>query len=99
MKKHIFNDYVQNVCEKYDLEQADLFSKDKRTECADARHLLFYLCKERPIRVCFIQKYMKENGYRIDHSTIIYGHRKIASWIKKDRDMLKLVNEIKKCTN
>jgi|TARA_R110002012_G_C11579616_1_gene605260 chromosomal replication initiation ATPase DnaA len=99
MKKHIFNDYVKEVCKYYDLEEDLLFSKDKKPTIADARHLLFYLCKERPIKITYIQKYMKEKGYRTPHSTIIYGHRKIAIEMQKDKDTRQIVNEIKKCTN
>ena len=42
-------------------------------ERVDARHLLYYLCSKRPMRITYIQKYMKANGYNINHSSIIHG--------------------------
>ncbi len=62
MKERIFNLYAKRVGELYNLSPEELFKKSKTRECVDARHLLYYLCSKRPMRITYIQKYMKENG-------------------------------------
>ncbi len=101
MKKKIFNKYVKSVCKAYEIDTDLLFTKDKRSECADARHLLYWLCanRESPIKITYIQKFMDDNGYKIDHSNVIYGVKKINRHLEDDLDMKGLVEDIRKCTN
>ena len=38
--------------------------------------MLYYLCRQRPVRISYIQRFMKEQGYSVAHSTIIHGYKK-----------------------
>ena len=75
MKKEIFDKYSQAVATQFHLTLDEMFSKNKRQDIVEARQILYYLCKERPIRFSFIQRFMEENGYKVGHSSIMYGTR------------------------
>jgi len=74
-----------------------LFVKSKRRDIVDARHLLYFLCSERPMRIRYIQQYMEENGYKVGHSTIIHGIKQIREKSEYDTDYQKIINDIKEC--
>tara|TARA_R100000963_G_C4632521_1_gene97252 strand:+ start:406 stop:705 length:300 start_codon:yes stop_codon:yes gene_type:complete len=97
MKKDIFNQYVDKVAETFELSPVDLFIKTKARQCVDARHLLYYLCKNRPMRLTYIQKYMLENDYKINHSSIIHGIKQVQEKINEDKDYLTVIKKIEKC--
>ena len=92
MKERIFNLYAKRVGELYNLSREELFKKSKTRECVDARHLLYYLCSKRPMRITYIQKYMKENGYTINHSSIIHGINVMKEKISEDADYIEVIN-------
>ena len=92
MKERIFNLYAKRVGELYNLSPEELFKKSKTRECVDARHLLYYLCSKRPMRITYIQKYMKENGYTINHSSIIHGINVMKEKISEDEDYIEVIN-------
>ena len=94
MKQEIFNQYTEKVAEAFGIDQGDLFIKDKRQHIADARHMLYYLCINRPMKIVFIQKYMLERGYDIKHSSIIHGVSKIEDKLKTDRDYVDIIRSI-----
>lgn len=96
MKQEIFNSYVEEILNLFRITREDLFSKNKESSLVDARQLLYYLCKDRPMRVTRIQEYMAENGYDISHSTIIYGIRSIEEKMKHDDDYMEVVNRVKR---
>ena len=93
----IFSGYVSHVCDVYSISPVDLFVKSKRRDIVDARHLLYFLCYERPMRIRYIQQYMEENGYRVGHSTIIHGIKQIKEKSEYDTDYQKIINDIKEC--
>jgi len=95
MKTTIFNQYVERVCFLFNVEQELLFSKTKRRDVVDARHLLYYLCSVRPMRIVYIQEYMSENGYQINHSSIHHGISVVKEKMLADKDYVKEVNLIK----
>lgn len=97
MKQNIFNQYVKKVCDLFSIEDKLLFEKTKRKDVVDARHLLYYLCSKRPMRLVYIQEYMAERGYVINHSSIIYGVRVVTKRAKKDQDYQQAIKEIKEC--
>ncbi len=100
MKKGIFNKYVDKICKVYYIEQQELFTKDKRTDLADARHLLYFLSIETPMTIAQLRKYMKDNDYDISHSSIYHGYNKMTSLIANDKEVNKIVKGIQKeCTN
>jgi|TARA_R110000787_G_scaffold44300_2_gene108794 chromosomal replication initiation ATPase DnaA len=96
-KKTIFNQYADRVCIAHNISTKQLFTKDKTKHIADARHMLYYLCIERPMRIAYIETFMKESGYNITHSSIIYGFKKIQQNKLKDNDFKAIVKQIKEC--
>tara|TARA_R100001594_G_scaffold86749_1_gene121152 strand:+ start:568 stop:867 length:300 start_codon:yes stop_codon:yes gene_type:complete len=97
MKQNIFNQYVDQVEQAFELPTGDMFVKTKERTKVDARHLLYYLCKQRPMRITYIQKYMADKGYNINHSSIIHGIKQIEEKIEEDSDYLSLINKIEQC--
>lgn len=95
MKHTIFNQYVDKISDLFRLEPDLLFSKTKRRDVVEARYLLYYLCAKRPMSVGYIQKYMHERGYVINHSTIIYGISVVENRLNDDRDYVSVVRDIK----
>ena len=96
MKQEIFNMYVTKVIERFRITRDQLFTKSKKREFVDARFLLYYLCKKRGMRICYIQEYMEMNNYKIDHPTIIHGIREMTKRVNEDDDYLRIVNDIEK---
>jgi chromosomal replication initiation ATPase DnaA len=97
MKAKIFNNYVEKICELFSIDEDTLFTKSKRRDIVDARHLLYYACYIRPMRLVYIQEYMAEKGYLINHSSIIHGIDMVTKKIKKDKDYVNVVKEIQQC--
>ena len=44
------------------------------------------------MRITYIQKYMKENGYTINHSSIIHGINVMKEKISEDADYIEVIN-------
>lgn len=95
MKKDIFEQYVDRVTDRFGISREQLFTKDKSRHISDARHVLYYLCKERPMTATYISKYMGENGYNIDLPSIGHGVRKVENNINQDPDYTILINQLK----
>lgn len=95
MKIEIFNEYVDKVTDLYQLPKESIFSKVKRKDLVDARHMLYYLCRDRNITVSYIQRFMNSNGYDICHSTIIHGLNVMKEKISSDPDYKQIINKIK----
>jgi hypothetical protein len=49
------------------------------------------------MRLVYIQEYMAEKGYLINHSSIIHGIDMVTKKIKKDKDYVNVVKEIQQC--
>lgn len=96
MKQDIFNQYVEKVVDLFEIDRSLLFSKSKKRELVDARHMLYYLCAKRPMRVNYIQKYMAENGYEIQHSSVIHGITTTEKRLKEDKDYVNIINQVEK---
>lgn len=94
MKANIFNQYVQEVCNLFAIDEVSLFTKTKRRDIVDARQMLYYLCYKRPMRVVYIQEYMAEKGYPINHSSIIHGINVVSNRLKSDGDYVSVVNQL-----
>jgi len=94
MKVQIFNKYVQEVNNLFGIESEKLFEKSKKRNVVDARHLLYYLCYNRPMRLRYIQDYMAENGYSVGHSSILHGIDQVNKKIEQDRDYKKVIERI-----
>lgn len=96
MKQDIFNQYVNKVVSLFSIKKEDLFSKSKKRDIVDARHLVYYLCAKRPMSISYIQKYMKENGYIIHHPSIVRGIVRVDEKMKDDGDYVSIIKEIEK---
>lgn len=97
MKFDVFNKYASEVAELFDVEEEAIFRKTKRRDIVDARHMLYYLCSKRPMRVVYIQEYMAERGYIINHSSILHGISQVEEKIQSDKDYVKAVKQIERC--
>jgi|TARA_E500000305_G_scaffold10743_1_gene7272 chromosomal replication initiation ATPase DnaA len=97
MKKDIFNKYAQTVANIFGITPEDIFTKTKERTCVDARHLLYFVCKNRPMRITYIQQYMNDNGYNINHSSIIHGINQVQEKINEDRDYVGVIKKVEKC--
>jgi len=95
MKQEIFKMYADRIQKLFDITEEQLYSKSKKRDLVDARFLLYYLCYIRPMQINYIQKYMTESGYKIEHSSIIHGISIIQDRIKTDKDYSLTINKIK----
>jgi chromosomal replication initiation ATPase DnaA len=96
MKHDVFNQYVERVSDLFSIKKEDIFSKSKKRELVDARHLVYYLCSKRPMQITYIQKYMNEAGYDITHSSIIHGIASVERKIADDKDYVSVVKDVEK---
>ena len=94
MKLNIFNDYVTEVANLYNIEEEKIFEKSKERGIVDTRHLLYYLCYYRPMKLKYIQDYMGQRGYEIGHSSIIHGIQSVHKAMAQDDDYQKVINDI-----
>ena len=46
------------------------------------------------MRITYIQKYMEDRGYKINHSSIIHGITQVENRIEQDQDYLTLIDRI-----
>jgi chromosomal replication initiation ATPase DnaA len=94
MKIELFNMYTTEVCKVFDVEENEIFVKSKEATFVDARYLLYYLCSARKIKITYIQKYMRERGYDIPHSTIHYGINQVKEKVHEDQDYQVVIDKI-----
>tara|TARA_R110000751_G_C13699071_1_gene473164 strand:+ start:365 stop:670 length:306 start_codon:yes stop_codon:yes gene_type:complete len=93
MKKEIFNQYSEAVAKQFHITLDEMFSKTKRQDIVEARQILYYLCKERPIRFSYIQRFLEESGYKIGHSTIVHGYKQAKKMIEEDPDYKNFIDK------
>jgi len=94
MKQEAFKEYTKKVSNLFSISEKDVFTKTKRRVVVDARHLLYYLCFQRPMQIKYIQRYMSEQGYEIGHSSIIHGKNQVAQKVEDDEDYLKITKQL-----
>jgi chromosomal replication initiation ATPase DnaA len=94
MKKQIFEYYAISIANQFNISLDEMFTQTKTSHIVDARQLLYWLCIERPIKKSYIQTYLKEKGYVVSHSTLIYGYRKAQKLISSDPDFKSMVTTI-----
>ena len=94
MKREIFEAYVDAICQRFKITRKEFFTKNKQRDLVEARYMLFYLCKKRPMRICNIEEYMGEHKYSITHPNIIRGIRSMAHKIESDQDYANILHEI-----
>jgi chromosomal replication initiator protein len=99
MKQDIFNRYADRIAKLFRVSKEDMFKKSKKSELVEARHLLYYMCYNRQIKITAIQDYMALSGYTIQHSSIIHGIRSVEEKIKEDKDYVVAIKELDKNTS
>lgn len=95
MKKDVFEMYVEKVTHHFDITREQLFTKDKSRQLSDARHVLYYLCHQRPMTSTYIKHYMGQNGYNIDLPSIGHGIKRVNENLGQDPDYTTLINQLK----
>lgn len=95
MKKDIFEQYVDRVTDRFGITREQLFTKDKSRQISDARHVLYYLCRERQITSSYTKHYMGQNGYNIDLPSIGHGLKRVEEHMNNDPDYITLINQLK----
>jgi chromosomal replication initiation ATPase DnaA len=94
MKEDVFNQYVERVTNLFGITKEEFFLKCKKRNIVDARHLVYYLCAQRPIKTTYIKKFMGDNGYDIVPSAIAHGIKIIEFRVEKDRDYQSIIKEL-----
>jgi chromosomal replication initiation ATPase DnaA len=94
MKVKIFDAYVEQVAVLFNLHEHEIFEKSKKREVVDARHLIYYLCYHRPMKLKYIQNFMHGRGYEIGHSSIIHGIQMVKELSETDQDYKQVLQNL-----
>jgi hypothetical protein len=86
MKKEIFIQYLEAVLKLYGVERTELLSGNKKPDAIEARQMLYYLCYQRQIKICQIQRFMIEQGYDPKTPPILQGIRRTTKKVDADQD-------------
>ncbi len=95
MKRDIFEEYVDKVTNHFGITREQFFTKNKMREIVDARQMVYYLCRERPMTTQYIRQYMGANGYDVAVTTITHGAKKVDKEISVDPDYTTLIKKLK----
>lgn len=96
MKADIFTQVVSMVADRYKIKEELIFEKTKEQISVDARHMIYYICYNRPMLLKHIVEYMEERGYKTSHTVVLYGVSRAAKKIKNDVDFKHAVETINK---
>ncbi len=94
MNAELFKTYAGNVQERFGISREQMFAKKKQQEYVDARQMLYLLCDRRGMRISYIERYMKEIGHDITHSTIIHGIQRAKKVMHEDDEYKKIISKI-----
>ena len=92
-EKKLFDQYVKAVATQFHFTVEEMFVQSKRRDIVDARQILYYLCMERPIRISYICRFLKEYNYDVGHSTIIHGYKEAKKLVESDPDYKDFINK------
>ena len=90
MKNRIFNLYVNFICNECNISREQFFTKSGKTIYSTPRFMLYYICKERPIRMTEIKKRIESCNFNVERANIEYGINKISK--SKDKDVWGIIN-------
>lgn len=93
-KRNQFNSYVKSVAVAFDVSEDDIFSDSREKDVIDARHMIMYLCKARPMPMKFIHSMFDERGLVMDYTSVMYGCKSGEKKAKKDVDFSETVQQI-----
>src|SRR5699024_10056050 len=93
-KRSVTIETIQNaVCKYYHIPLNDLKGKKRVRSIVVPRQIAMYLSRE--LTSASLPKIGQEFGGK-DHTTVIHAYEKIEQALKKDADMKREVNDIKK---
>ena len=95
-KNNITPEYIIDVvCDQYNIDKQDIFSKKRISEIVIPRQVIMYLCiKKAGIASTRIEKILKK-----DHSTIFHGANKVESDMEYDKELKLSVDTLVKKLN
>jgi len=99
MKEDVFNQYVERVSQLFNITNEEFFSKSKKRNLVDARHLVYFLCSIRSIQVTYIKKFMENNSHEIFRTSITHGIKSVSKKVEEDKDYKDIVNDIEKAVH
>lgn len=90
-KKPITLESIQEVvCDKYNLEMKDMYSKTRARQIAYPRQIAMYLCRQ----LTDLSLIKIADSFNRDHSTIMHGVDKITKDISEDSSFAEEVNNL-----
>jgi len=81
----------RRICYRHRIRKKDMFLNTKLSPIVSARHHFYALCESEGIKLWEIQRYCERYGYPIDHSSILYGIKKIKEFEKNQTGTTNLV--------
>lgn len=99
MKEDVFNQYVERVIDLFSIKKKEFFSKSKKRNLVDARHLVYFLCSVRSIQVIYIKKFMENNNHEIFRTSITHGIKSVSKKVEEDKDYKDIINDIEKAVH
>jgi len=99
MKEDVFNQYVERVSNLFNITNEEFFSKSRKRNLVDARHLVYFLCSKRSIQIIYISKFMKNNNHEVFRTSISHGIKSVSKKVEDDRDYKDIVNDIEKAVH
>lgn len=88
VKKPTFLMLLDAVCEEAGVTEEEIFSDTRAVRVFSSRHILFYLCRR------LLETSYPAIGHRLnrDHTTVLYGVRRVTRLIETDPFFAQLVN-------
>jgi chromosomal replication initiator protein len=96
MRKPRLEDLLEKTAHYYQLSPGDLLGKSRAQNIARARHVVMYLAREETGDS--LAKIGESLGGR-SHSTVCYGHKKIAASLADDAALQREINNIRRQLN
>ena len=94
MKEEVFNQYVNAIINRLRITKIELFTKNKERDIAEARFMLYYLCRNRGIRIALICKYLEKDNYKVGHSVVQHGLKRFEEMIETDPDYNEILKKV-----
>lgn len=94
-KEEAIQSILQKVTGRLAVQEENIFDKSKDRHHIDARHMFYYICKQKNINIHYIQSFADQYfNTKPDHSTIIYAQNKMENKVKKDKHWKDLHKQI-----
>tara|TARA_R110000824_G_scaffold291145_3_gene479657 strand:- start:2010 stop:2309 length:300 start_codon:yes stop_codon:yes gene_type:complete len=94
MKQYIFDQFVDNILKHTGYSKEQLFAPSRKSEVADARRVLYKLCKDRGFANKVTESYMKENGFVCFPNTIPQALASLDKAMANDPDYQVIINKL-----